>query len=127
MMSERIKRQRRFNALISGLLLTSGVVMMGSGGYLFFSKPEVSGVSEAAASELERRCMEAGYRNDMNEQPSEEPGSVGFYARRVQNPYSLLVQSSDVINRCDGFDLKRFCMGEGCDDGFLSFVMEMKK
>ena len=123
-MSGNIRQKRLFNLVLAGLLMATGIGMAGVGGYLILQPADIADQREGYADTLISQCAETAETQNLSAEVLGE--NVVVKSNRDDDPYALIARSSVVIAECEGFSLRRFCMGETCEHGFLNFSMGYK-
>lgn len=120
-----LRQKRVFNFLLTGLFLITGIAMAGVGGTLATQPAAVPDQTQNYVETLVSQCADTadGQRFD-----SEVIGeNVVIRSRRDDDPYALIARSSFVIAECEGLTLRRYCMGEDCEEDFLNFSMRYEE
>jgi len=124
MISNYLKRTRIINGLITGVLVASGLTMIGMGSFRIISDISADVPVVTFEQELEKKCI-ASLR-DASLSPYTNPKTKKITA----NGYSLedaktrITETSLAIQQCIGYELEEFCMGTGCESGALSFTLK---
>lgn len=123
MSSERLVNQKKRNQLLGTALIAAAVAMGGFGCKLFKDRPQRMAVD--FQSEVENRCKSSVQSFGMNYE---------LYGRHIalkasnneHNSKDVLAWSSMIIQQCDGYKVKKYCIGDGCEDDYFSMVLEYR-
>lgn len=123
MISSYLKRQRAINGSIAGLLLLTGLGLVGYGAYTITDamgkSPEIQQVMK---SELKQSCIRGFSRVGMSAIAGDN-GRVTVQWYDLEDPRGLVAKASTAIQQCVGFDLEAFCMGDGCKESKMTIKM----
>lgn len=125
MISNYIQRQRRQHATITALSCIAGAAMMIFGAYTIVSDVNAELPEKDFSAAVKQHCQEAA--RSVNLIVNEKGRNLEVRGYSIKEPLFQLSQTSLVIQQCQGYELKEFCMGSGCSGSPISFTLQHKQ
>lgn len=123
MSSDRLDNQKRRNTLIGTSLMIAAAVMIGFGYKLFMDRP--AGLEVDFKVEAQERCL--GRVQSFGLAYEIYGSNITFSASGDQHSSKdILAWSSMIIQQCDGYSVKTYCVGDACGKGYFSMVLEYR-
>lgn len=123
MSSERLDNQKKRNQMLGTGLIVAAVLMGGYGYKLFRDRPQAMIVD--FHSEVENRCKRSvqsfGLQHEIYGRHIALKAS-----EREHNSKDILAWSSMIIQQCEGYRVKKYCIGDGCGDEYFTMVLEYR-
>lgn len=122
MASERLAKRRRINASLATVLCTFGLGMTAYGITLATDPVVVESHTDDYVNELLVNCLNA--TGDVYE-AGRTGQSIIATGEKDDDPYGMIAKSARVIEQCDGLTLQSYCLGEDCEENYLSFTLSL--
>lgn len=127
MISNYLKRKRTINGLITALLVTAGLFMLGLGSFRIVGDVTADVPVKTFETELKNKCMTGLREASLSPYVDKDSENIKVRGYSLEDAKTMIFQTSLAIQQCVGFELETFCMGTGCEDGAMSFTLKPTK
>lgn len=116
MLSSYVRRQRLINGSIAGLMLAAGLFMMGYGTYTIVGDVTIEIQKETFDAGLIKSCENYIREAQLTPRADRKTNTIEVTGYSLDDAKTRITKTSIAIQQCFGYEMKDFCMGEGCKD-----------